>query len=182
MPHTWLVGPSQLLFYLQDFPTVKHILIIWSRISRVISFHLHLAEEKLHSILPQDKLEGVLIDSIQQQPKKIQHKICEDIAKTTANSYLDKSTSMEDAARFCSLQGQGAGAWLAAIPSSDKFALLPSEFQLAVCLRLGLSLPFQSWITECECGKSTDIISLLANLGEVPYGLTIIWLMGGVTC
>ena len=43
---------------------------------------------------------------------------------------------------------------LAAIPSSDK---LPSEFQLAVCLRLGLSLPFQSWITEYECGKTTNI-------------------------
>ena len=153
----------------------------------LIDFHLHLAEEQTHSILQQDKLKGVSIDSIQQQPKKIQHKICEDIADTKANSYLDKLTTMEDAARFRSLQGQGAAAWLAAIPSSDKFALLPSKFQLAVCLRLGLSLPFQSWVTECECGKSTNInltniISLLANLGEVAYGLTILWLMGGVTC
>ena len=67
------------------------------------------------TILPQDKLEGLSIDSIQQQPK---HKICEDIADAKATSFFDKLTSMEDAAIFCSLQGQGAGAWLAATPSS----------------------------------------------------------------
>ena len=40
-------------------------------------------------------------------------------------------------ARVCSAAGQHAGAWLGAVPVSDRLRALPRQFQLALCMRLG---------------------------------------------
>ena len=56
-----------------------------------------------------------------------------------------------------SLQGKGAGAWLSAVPSSKKFALISSNFILEVSLRLGPPISFLKWVNKCDCGRPLDV-------------------------
>ena len=74
---------------------------------------------------------------------RLQKQLGDKIRKLKSDRYLQRlmtSSAHEEAARFRSVQGKGAGSWIKAIPASNKFALGPNEFHLAVCLRLGLSL------------------------------------------
>ena len=80
---------------------------------------------------------------------KHQKHLGDKIRKLKSNQHLQDlliSNAREDAARFRSLQGKGARSWVEAIPASNKFALGPNEFHLAVCLKMGLSLEFPPWI------------------------------------
>ena len=59
-----------------------------------------------------------------------------------------------DKARLRSMSGLGAGSWTQTIPTSDEFALSPSEFLLAICMRLGLALPTQNFVSNCDSRAS----------------------------
>ena len=72
------------------------------------------------------------------------------------SSILSNPLSQRSAAPFRSLQGLGAGAWLDSIPSSAKIALKPSDFLLAMSMRLGLEMPLGSVVPICKCGKDID--------------------------
>ena len=76
--------------------------------------------------------------------------------ETKINCLMEDTPTTRGAARLRSLQGKGAGAWLEAVPSSQKLALKPSEFRLASFLRLGHSMPFSSLINNCNCGRPVD--------------------------
>ena len=62
---------------------------------------------------------------------------------------IETASCMRDEARLRSIQGKGAGAWLNAIPST----LVSRDFHLAACLRLGLAMPFNGCIPQCDCGS-----------------------------
>ena len=71
-------------------------------------------------------------------------------------------------ARLRSVSGEGAAAWLQAVPMIDELALNTCEFRIAVCLRLVLPLPFYQWITTCDCKASLDHLGfhlLICNKG-----------------
>ena len=52
-----------------------------------------------------------------------------EISQANTADFIAKQTRERDVARMRSLQGRGAGAWLEAIPVSDKYAMEPSEFR-----------------------------------------------------
>ena len=76
-----------------------------------------------------------------------------------------------------SLQGQGVGAWHEAIPVSDKYAMEPSEFRLASCMRLGQAMPFGKWIDHCDCGCQLDE----EGYHLLTYASTVVDLCGHIT-
>ena len=91
------------------------------------------------------------------EPTKHQNRLGDKITKKKSAEYLHELTaSKEDSARFQSLRGKGAGSWLEVIPSSNSLALGPNDFCLAVCLRMGISLGFTSWLEQCEFGRLSD--------------------------
>ena len=69
---------------------------------------------------------------------------------------IETASCMRDEARLRFIQGKGAGAWLNAIPSSSTLALVSRDFRLAACLRLGLAMPFNGCIPQCDCGSYMD--------------------------
>ena len=69
---------------------------------------------------------------------------------------MSNPQSQRSSARFRSLQGVGADAWLDSIPLSTKIALKPGEFCLATRLRLGCEMLLGSVISTCDCGKDVD--------------------------
>ena len=72
-----------------------------------------------------------------------------------------------------SIQGKGAGAWLNAIPSSSKLALVSLDFRLAACLRLGLAMPFNGCIPQCDCSSYLD--GLGYHLMSCKWGGGPVW-------
>ena len=89
-------------------------------------------------------------------PAKLQHRLVTKIHESAVTTAIDHACSKLSAARLHSLQGRGAGAWIDAIPSCGKLSMKPSEYRLATYIRLGMSMPFHSLITTCECGRSLD--------------------------
>ena len=78
-------------------------------------------------------------------------------------------TSDRDAARIRTIQGQGAGSWLEAIPIEEAITAKPNEFCLAASLRLGIPPPFVDWNIECERGKPADEYHLITcKIGGSP--------------
>ena len=75
-----------------------------------------------------------------------------EISQANTADFIAKQTRE----RMRSLQGRGVGAWLEAIPVSDKYAMEPSEFRLASCMRLDQAMPFGKWIDHCDCGCQLD--------------------------
>ena len=69
---------------------------------------------------------------------------------------IETASCMKDEARLRSIQGKGAGAWLNAIPSSSKLAKVSRDFRLASCWKLGLAMPFNGCIPQCDCGSYLD--------------------------
>ena len=62
-------------------------------------------------------------------------------------------------ARVCSAAGQHAGAWLGAVPVSDRLRALPRHFQLALCMRLGAPISDLAELprpARCACGAAHD--------------------------
>ena len=68
-----------------------------------------------------------------------------------------ETDSNQDEAKFCSIRGKGAGAWLDSTPSSEKFALLSGNFVFAASLRLSPLLFLPPWATKCKSGKTLDV-------------------------
>ena len=108
--------------------------------------------KELQQALPSNKSLLVLAS----HSTKLQHRLTEEFMETKINCLMEDTPTTRDAARLRSLQGKGAGAWLEAVPSSQKLALKPSEFRLASFLRLGHSMPFSSLINNCNCGRPVD--------------------------
>ena len=107
---------------------------------------------QLHLALPEDKSLADLMCNT----KKLQQKLNLQRTDNIVSSILANPQSKRSSARFRSLQGTGAGAWLDSIPQSAKFALKPGEFRLATRLRLGCEMPLGSVVSTCECGKDVD--------------------------
>ena len=91
-----------------------------------------------------------------QVPTKLQRKLTQEDTGAEISSMIETASCMRDEARLRSIQGKGAGAWLNAIPSSSKLALVSRDFHLAACLRLGLAMPFNGCIPQCDCGSYLD--------------------------
>ena len=108
--------------------------------------------KELQQALPSNKSLLVLAS----HSTKLQHRLTEEFMETKINCLMEDTPTTRDAARLRSLQGKGAGAWLEAVPSSQKLALKPSEFRLASFLRLGHFMPFSSLINNCNCGRPVD--------------------------
>ena len=102
--------------------------------------------------LPRNKS---LVDLIN-NPKKLQQKLKSEQTEQIVSSILSNPLSQRSAAQFRSLQGLGAGAWLDSIPYSAKLALKPSDFCLAMRMRLGLEMPLSSVVPICKFGKDID--------------------------
>ena len=107
---------------------------------------------ELHKSLPADKSISNFLTGV----NKIQQNLSKSFFESEARCLVANAPTARDAARFRSLQGKGAGAWLNAIPTSYEFALNPREFRLASRLRLGLPISVSEWITDCNCGASLD--------------------------
>ena len=67
---------------------------------------------------------------------------------------MDHLRTSRDKSHFQSLQGQGAGAWLSAVPSISAFALSSKEFNLATMIRLGCKIPQSTG--RCNYGRDLD--------------------------
>ena len=88
--------------------------------------------------------------------RKLQHSLTQDYFNLVSSSFFESSPYYRDAARLRSLHGKGSGAWLNAIPSSQKPTLRTRDFLLAACLRMGLPMPFIGYISRCDCGTILD--------------------------
>ena len=88
---------------------------------------------------------------------KLQRKLTDNFVKSEVSERINLAPNPKEAARLRSIQGRGAGAWIDAIPNSQKFALKPREFQLATFVRLGLPVDSSKWISKCDCGKPLDL-------------------------
>ena len=102
--------------------------------------------------MPADKSIADLISNT----KKITQRLTLESTNNIVSSTLANPQSQRSSARFRSLQGVGAGAWLDSMPLSTKFALKPVKFHLATRLRLGCEIPLGSVISTCNCGKDVD--------------------------
>ena len=117
--------------------------------------------QSIESLSPWYSSEGLepehhTLHELSLNPKKLQHRLTMEISQANTADFIAKQTRERDIARMRSLQGRGAGAWLEAIPVSDKYAMEPSEFRLASCMRLGQAMPFGKWIDHCDCGCQLD--------------------------
>ena len=109
---------------------------------------------------------------------KLQHRLPLDISLSKAAECITMhtATTRQDAARLRSVQVNGSGLWLEAIPSSGKYALEANEFRLASFLRLGHPLPFRQYVSRCDCGEvldEKDTTSSHANTEVVEFGNAI---------
>ena len=96
------------------------------------------------------------LEDLVRNPKKLQHKLCQDFFTTAVSSIQENSNTPRQTARFRSLQGKGAGAWLQSVPTSSKFALKHGDFCLASRLRLGCDMLLASAFDKCNCGQPND--------------------------
>ena len=66
---------------------------------------------------------------------------------------IKTASCLRDATRLRSTQGRGAGAWLNALPTSNKLTLVSRNLRLAACLKMGLAMPFNECTSQCDCGS-----------------------------
>ena len=59
---------------------------------------------------------------------KLQRKLTDSLLRSEASEGIDSATCPKEVLRLRSIQGSGAGAWLDAIPNSQRFPLKPKEF------------------------------------------------------
>jgi len=76
-----------------------------------------------------------------------------------------KGRSRMDMARFQSVGGKHAGAWLRCLAKGD-FRMKSEEFSTACILRLGCKFPFISPSLRCDCGKDINNKPLIGEYGE----------------
>ena len=79
-------------------------------------------------------------------PAKLQHRLKSEMADTDARLITANADSDHGLAHMRSVWGQGAGAWIQAVLTSDELTFNACEFCLVTCLRLGLPLPFHDWV------------------------------------
>ena len=96
-------------------------------------------------------LEQLLAD-----PHKLQSRIASAVYETDCHILLNESSDDLSRAHKRSVRGRGAGAWLQSIPMSGELAMNPCKFRIATCLRLGLPLPFEHWLSTCDCSAEID--------------------------
>ena len=72
---------------------------------------------------------------------KLQHRLTENYHKSKVQEFMDHLSISKDRSRFQSLQGQGAGAWLSALPFISVVALSSKKSNLAMLIRLGCKIP-----------------------------------------
>ena len=94
---------------------------------------------------------------------KLQKKLSSELAESSLNNVLKVPVSMRDAARFCSLTGKGAGAWISAVPSSVCFVIDSCVYRLVCKLRLGFPVYSSEWLRSCECGAALDDTEVWAD-------------------
>ena len=87
---------------------------------------------------------------IAQIPTNLERKLTQEIIGAEMPSVIETVSCMRDRARLRSTKGKGAGAWLNVIPSSSKLTTVSHDFCLAACLRLGLSMPFNGCVYQCD--------------------------------
>ena len=122
--------------------------------SSSLGFDIHSAVKSLPPIrLGNDEtLRPQSLSTLSATKGKLQHNLSSEIGLLSAAHCLSSAPHRRDAARLRSAQGRGSGAWLEALPSSDRYALITKDFRLASYLRLSLPMPFKSCINKCECG------------------------------
>ena len=59
----------------------------------------------------------------------VQRRLTNQLMKSMVDTRIDTAASARESARLRSLQGRGVGAWLQAIPISNKFALRSQEYK-----------------------------------------------------
>ena len=91
------------------------------------------------------KLQGFL-----SSPAKIQHCLSIESAESKAQSMVEAAMLARDAARLHSLHGNGAGAWLNAVPTSVHFKLHIFYYCLASYMKLGFPIPVSEWMETCH--------------------------------
>ena len=105
--------------------------------------------------------------------KKLQHQLSISNFKEDFQHLVDAAPTARDEARFCSLQGKSAGAWLHALPTSYGFTLNPCKFRLTRRVRLGLPITISKWVESCNCNASLDDSGyhlLTCKTGEALFG------------
>ena len=125
----------------------------------------------ISSELKRSMPEKKCLDDLLRNTNKLQHKLSLERTDQIVSNMKSHPQSLWDGARFRSLQGIGAGAWLDAIPVSSKFALKPGNFCLATRMRLGCAMPLHSVTKSCECGKDIDghgYHLITCKTGEAP--------------
>jgi hypothetical protein len=78
--------------------------------------------------------------------------------RRSLTKWAEEEGGIAEAARLHSSTGPGSSAWLSAVPSQPTLTLAPSQFLIAVRLRLGLPLPECQAAHKCGlCGKQMDM-------------------------
>ena len=128
-----------------------------NRSNASIGGHLAAAYRQVEEMLPVDsKFQGLSLEQLLADPHKLQSRIASAVYENDCHILLNESSDDLSRARKRSVRGRGAGAWLQSIPTSDELAMNPCEFRIATCLRLGLPLPFEHWLSTCDCGAEID--------------------------
>ena len=146
-PFAFLASWAHTMFTLpQCFPMMKEAianLLISNQPAGSIGYDLY-------NSLPTDEfLPDLVMNHI-----KLQHRLRENHHKSKVQEFMDHLSTSRDRFRFRSLQGQGAGAWLSAVPSISALALSSKEFNLATLIRLGCKIPQSTG--RCDCGRDFD--------------------------
>jgi hypothetical protein len=76
--------------------------------------------------------------------------------------------SNDEKATIFSVRGPEASNWLTALPKQNSSQMSNDEFKTALCLRLGIPLPFIPNGTYCDCRKHTLVD--LEHLNSCPKG------------
>ncbi|CAI5957983.1 unnamed protein product [Closterium sp. NIES-65] len=69
-------------------------------------------------------------------------------------SFRARHTNPLHLARLTSLQGEGAGAWLTAVPYADSLRIPEAQWQMASAFCLGLPIPQLALAGRCSCGQA----------------------------
>ena len=90
------------------------------------------------------KFQGLSLEQLLADPHKLQSRIASAVYENDCHILLNESSDDLSRARKRSVRGRG------------ELAMNPCEFRIATCLRLGLPLPFEHWLSTCDCGAEVD--------------------------
>ena len=133
-------------------------LSVYDSTSSSLGFNIHSAVKSLLPVrLGDDETQRPQsLSTLSATKGMLQHNLSSEIGLLSAAHCLSSAPHRRDAARLLSAQDRGSRAWLEALPSSDRYALIAKDFRIASFLRLSLPMPFKSCINKCECGVELD--------------------------